>query len=279
MRLILVGDPDQLPSVSAGNVLSDLITSEAVPLFRLMHIYRQAAQSLIVENAHRILAGEIPRYTAAGESGADFFFFRAEDSAEAAARIVEVVTERIPSRFGLDWMRDVQVLAPMYRGDCGVDALNAQLRAALGAGGHELHYRGKIWRTGDRVIQTRNDYDKEIFNGDMGRIVSIADDGSGLTVRYPERQVGYTKSELANLQPAFAITVHRSQGGEFPAVVIPLVTSHFVMLQRHLLYTAVTRARKLVVLVGSMRALVLAVENDDQRERKSGLAARLQEGC
>jgi len=275
MRLVLVGDPDQLPSVAAGNVLADLIASGRAPLFRLTQIFRQAEESLIVKNAHRILAGELPEYAAADEPGADFFFFPAPDPAQTAERLVEVVTERVPRRFGLDWIEDVQVLAPMYRGECGVDALNERLRAALGSGGHELHLRGRVWRTGDRVIHTRNDYEKEVYNGDMGRIVHIEPDGSGLTVRFPERHVGYTKADLGDLQPAFAITVHRSQGGEFPAVVMPLVTGHYLMLQRHLLYTAVTRARRLVVLVGSPRALRMAVDNADQRERKSGLADRL----
>jgi exodeoxyribonuclease V alpha subunit len=275
-RLVMVGDPNQLPSVAAGNVLSDMLKSGAVPVFRLTQIFRQAAQSLIVANAHRILDGEMPELGRLEQPGADFFFFPAEEPDAAAERVVDVVTERIPRQFGLDWLRDVQVLAPMYRGDCGVDALNERLRAALGHSGHELHLRGRVWRTGDRVIHTRNDYEKEVFNGDMGRITRIEPDGSGLTVRYPERHVGYTKSELGDLQPAFAITVHRSQGGEFPAVVMPLVTNHYLMLQRHLLYTAVTRARKLVVLVGSMRALRMAVENAEQRLRRSGLAERLQ---
>ncbi len=278
-RLILVGDPDQLPSVTAGNVLADLIASGKVPCFRLTQIFRQAEHSLIVRNAHHILKGEALEFPARGDKRGDFFFFPADDAAATATRLVEVVTERIPSRFGMDWIRDVQVLAPMYRGECGVDALNASLREALGSGGHEIHYRGKVWRTGDRVIHTRNDYEKEVFNGDMGRIERVEPDGSGITVRYPERHVGYTKSEYADLQPAFAITVHRSQGGEFPAVVMPLVTNHYVMLQRHLLYTAVTRARKLVVLVGSQRALNMAIDNADQRERKSGLADRLKASC
>ncbi|MEM7306852.1 MAG: ATP-dependent RecD-like DNA helicase [Planctomycetota bacterium] len=277
MRLVLVGDPDQLPSVSAGNVLADLIASERVPLYRLTQIFRQAQHSRIVSNAHRILGGDVPEYGEADQPGSDFFFFPSEEPARAAERLVEVVTERIPRRFGLDWVRDVQVLAPMYRGDCGVDALNARLREALGAAGHEIHYRGRVWRTGDRVIHTRNDYEKEVFNGDMGRITRIEPDGSGLTVRYPERHVGYTKGELSDLQPAFAITVHRSQGGEFPAVVFPVVTTHYLMLQRHLLYTAVTRARQLVVLVGSERALKMAVDNADQRERRSALDERLRQ--
>ncbi|MCZ6597358.1 MAG: ATP-dependent RecD-like DNA helicase [Planctomycetota bacterium] len=274
-RLVLVGDPDQLPSVAAGNVLADLIAGGSMPVHRLTTIFRQEAHGQIVRAANRILTGKFPEFARRDDPRGDFFFFGAEDPDEAAERLVEVVTERIPERFGLDWVEDVQVLAPMYRGACGVDALNNRLRAALGHDGREIRWRGRTWRTGDRVIHTRNDYKKEIFNGDMGRIASVEPDGSALVVRYPERRVSYEKSEFADLQPAFAITVHRAQGGEFPAVVMPLITSHHVMLQRHLLYTAVTRAQRLVVLVGSRRALRTALDNADQKERFSGLAERL----
>lgn len=274
-RLVLVGDPDQLPSVSAGNVLADLLRSERVPVFRLKHVYRQEATSLIVENAHRILSGEKPRLPSRDEAAGDFFFFPAEDEEQAGERLIEVVTQRIPRRFGLDWFQDVQVLAPMYRGACGVDRLNDRLREALASGGAELAWRERIWRVGDRVIQTRNDYEKQVFNGDMGRIVRVDPQGPGLTVRFPEGEVDYASGQLTDLSPAFAITVHRSQGGEFPAVVMPLVTQHWPMLQRNLLYTAITRARKLVVLVGQMRALERALQNAEQSLRESGLAERL----
>jgi exodeoxyribonuclease V alpha subunit len=187
------------------------------------------------------------------------------------------VTERIPRRFGLDGARDVQVLTPMYRGACGVDALNVRLREAFGLGGQELEWRGRVWREGDRVLHTRNDYEREAFNGDLGRIRSVAHDGSGVLVAYPERDLFYELDQLRDLTPAFAITVHRSQGGEFPAVVIPLVTRHAIMLQRHLLYTAVTRAQRLLVLVGSTRALGMAIDNAETRHRESFLAQRLAE--
>jgi exodeoxyribonuclease V alpha subunit len=275
-RLLLVGDPDQLPSVGAGNVLADLIRSGVVPVHRLQHIFRQAEGSLIIENAHRILRGERPRLPDRGDADADFYFFPVEEVEAAAERVVEVATRRIPQTFGLDWTRDVQVISPMYRGPCGVDALNDALREAQGIGGIELSRGARRWRVGDRVIQTRNDYEKEVFNGDMGVIERI-DPAVGLTVRYPEREVEYTLAEANDLQPAFAITVHRSQGGEFPAVVIPLVTQHFMMLQRNLLYTAVTRARRLVVLVGSRRALEMAIDNTSQSERRSALDRRLQD--
>lgn len=278
-RLVCVGDPDQLPSVGPGNVLHDLIASERVPLWRLQQIYRQAAGSRIVTNAHHILAGEMPEFAPRGDLTSDFYFFREDDPARCAERLVDVVTQRVPQNFGLTWTDDVQVIAPMYRGECGVDALNERLRDALARevpGGREVRQGLRTWRTGDRVTHTRNDYEKEVFNGDMGRIVAITDsDPPVVTVRYPEREVAYTGGELSDLSPAFAITVHRSQGGEFPCVVLPLTTQHAVMLQRNLLYTAVTRARRLVVLVGSNRALELAVRNAERSQRESALAEKL----
>lgn len=277
-RLLLIGDPDQLPSVAAGRVLADLLDSQRVPVSRLTRIYRQAQESLIVTNAHRILAGEMPiaPERADADKPCDFFFFRTQGEEPTARMLVDVVANRIGRKFGLDWREDVQVLAPMYRGACGVDALNDHLRAAsASSNAREVVLRGRHWRVGDRVIHTRNDYEKEVFNGDMGSISRIAPDGTSLTVSYPDRAVVYEAKDLGDLQPAFAITVHRSQGGEYPAVVMPLVTQHFVMLQRHLLYTAVTRAKKLMVLVGEPRALELAVNNADQRFRRSGLAERL----
>ena len=274
-RLIFVGDPDQLPSVGPGNVLADLLASKCVPTYRLAHVFRQERGGYIVHNAHRVLEGLEPVLPPSGDLSADFYFF-AEDEPEACAnRVVDVVTRRIPEKFGLDWERDVQVIAPMYRGPCGVDNLNERLREALGAGGLELVRGGRTWRLGDRVIQTRNDYDKEVFNGDMGRIVAVDPAGGGVTVKYPERELVYTSGELSDLQPAFAITVHRSQGGEFPCVVLPLVMQHAVMLQRNLLYTAITRAKRLAVLVGSRRALRLAIDNARQGRRMSALDERV----
>ncbi len=274
-RVIFVGDPNQLPSVGAGNVLSDLIGSGVIPEYRLTHIYRQAAGSLIIRNANKILLGERPELPARGDQNSDFYFFQAEDATSCAERLVEVVSKRIPEKFGFDWMEDVQVIAPMYRGACGVDALNVMLREAQGIGGKEVRRGERIWRMGDRVIHTRNDYEKEVFNGDMGRIVDVQEDG-GLKVEFPDREpVAYTTGELNDLQPAYAITVHRSQGSEYPVVVFPLATQHYMMLQRHLLYTAITRAKSLVVLVGNPRALDMALSNADQRERVSALGQRL----
>lgn len=273
-RLVLVGDPDQLPSVGSGNVLSDLLRSGRIPTARLTTIFRQDGQSLIVANAHRILQGENVQLPAKGDTGSDFYLFPQEDPEQAARLLVDVVTQRIPRSFGYDWVRDVQVIAPMYKGALGVDAINDALREAHGIGGREVVRAGGRWRTGDRVIHTRNDYEKQVFNGDMGHITKVSPDGL-VTVAYPEQDVVYEGSELSDLRAAFAITVHRSQGGEFPVVVIPLATQHRVMLQRNLLYTAVTRAKKLVVLVGSQRALGWAIENATQAGRSSLLAERL----
>jgi len=277
-RLIFVGDPNQLPSVAAGNVLSDLLDSTRIPTWRLTRIFRQDESSRIVTNAHRLLAGErpeLPPPVRGGSAKSDFYFFPAEGEDQAAARLVDVVTERIPQTFGLDWTTDVQVLSPMYAGACGVDELNERMRERLPKKGHELLHRERTWRVGDRVIHTKNDYEREVFNGDMGFVEAVYSDGTGLVVRYPEQDLLYTLDDLSDLRCAFAITVHRSQGSEYPCVVIPLVTRHYVMLQRHLLYTAITRARTLLVLVGSERALDMAIENADQAERSSGLADRL----
>ena len=276
-RLVLVGDPDQLPSVGAGNVLADLLDSGAVPVARLSQVFRQSTESLIITNAHRILEGQLPALPPRGVQDADFYFFPVEDGQERLAeRLVEVATERVPKTFGLDWSTDVQVLAPMYKGPAGVDNLNERLRDALGAGGREVLFEGRTWRTGDRVVQTRNDYDREVFNGDLGRIASVDAEGA-VTVRFPDREVTYERGALGDLRPAFAMTVHRSQGGEFPCVVFPLSTQHAHMLQRNLFYTAVTRAKRLVVLVGERRALQRAVENAEQSSRLSLLSARLKD--
>ncbi len=273
-RLVLIGDPDQLPSVAAGNVLADLLASHRIPTWRLSKIFRQALTSRIVTNAHRVLEGQPPRFAPQGEPS-DFFLFSTNGEAQSSERLIEVVTERIPKTFDLDWIHDVQVLAPMYRGACGVDELNERLRERIPGRPRTLELRGRTWRIGDRVIHTRNDYEREVFNGDMGHIAEFDRDQQGLLVQFPERKLHYESGELSDLQPAFAITVHRSQGGEFPCVVLPVVSQHYVMLQRHLFYTAITRAKKLCVLVGEKRAIEMAIANDSGNQRKSGLAARL----
>jgi exodeoxyribonuclease V alpha subunit len=282
--LLLVGDVDQLPSVGAGDVLRDVIASRVVPVSRLTHIFRQAADSMIITNAHRINRGEMPVFSPAHNrketSGArgDFFFFAAEEAAEVADWVVQVVTERIPRAFGFDPLREVQVLAPMYRGAAGVSNLNERLQAALNAPHAQTPEKrlfGSTFRRGDKVMQIQNNYDKEVFNGDIGFVTGIDPVEQSLTVEVDGRRVDYDFSEADQLVLAYAVTVHKAQGSEFPAVVLPLVTAHYLMLQRNLLYTAITRAQKLCVLVGSRRAIALAVRNDQVARRYTALDWRL----
>lgn len=276
-RLVLVGDVDQLPSVGPGAVLRDLIESRAVRCVRLTQIFRQAAKSLIVTNAHRINSGEEPLAPDPGETNADFFVVDRRDPEHAKSTILELVTKRIPHRFGLDPVRDVQVLTPMHRGPAGSLALNDALQAALNPVGHELVRGARRFRVGDKVMQLRNDYDKGVFNGDVGVILRINAEEEELVVGFEEREVAYEPGELDELTLAYACTVHKSQGSEYPAVVIPLLTTHFVMLSKNLVYTAVTRGRRLVVLVCDPRAMRLALSADRRGERRTRLAARLSE--
>ena len=280
-RLILVGDIDQLPSVGPGTVLADVIGSGAVPTVRLTEIFRQAAQSLIVVNAHRIQEGEMPDLGAAPTGGQkregepdrrDFFFLEEDDPVKAALLIRDLVTVRLPRRYGFS-PSDVQVLSPMHRGELGAGNLNQLLQEALTAGAAGIERGARVLRVGDKVMQVRNDYDKEVWNGDSG-IVETAS-AEALAVRFDDRVVEYALDELDALVLAYAATVHKSQGSEYPAVVVPVHTQHYVMLQRNLLYTAVTRGKRLVVLVGTRKALALAVRNADVGARASGLAARL----
>jgi exodeoxyribonuclease V alpha subunit len=284
-RLVLVGDVDQLPSVGPGRVLRDVIDSGAVPTVRLTEIFRQAAESLIVTNAHRIHDGELPELGAppgagAGDDKRDFFFIEEDDPAKAALIVRDLVTTRLPRRYGLR-PHEIQVLAPMHRGELGAGNLNQLLQEALTAGAPGIQRGARLYRVGDKVMQVRNDYDKEVWNGDIGVIAraETSDGAASLTVRFEERdgdrEVEYDSDELDELALAYAATVHKSQGSEYAAVVVPVHTQHFVMLQRNLLYTAVTRGKRLVVLVGSRKALGLAVRNADVSLRCSGLAHRL----
>lgn len=272
-QLVLVGDVDQLPSVGAGQVLADVIESGAATVIRLTEIFRQAAQSKIVVSAHKINHGELPELDRAGDS--DFYFISREDPDAARATIVELVAERIPARFGLDPVTDVQVLTPMHRGELGTAAVNRALQERLNPGGAELVRGDRVFRRGDKVMQLRNDYDKSVFNGDIGVIDQLDVEAGTMHVDFDGRGVPYERNELDQLVHAYAVSVHKSQGSEYPAVVIPLVTQHFMMLQRSLLYTAVTRGKKLVVLVGSRRAVQLAVKNADARRRYTWLAERV----
>lgn len=278
-RLVLVGDIDQLPSVGPGSVLRDVIESGVTSTVRLTDIYRQAEQSLIVVNAHRIHQGELPELGTPPPDGRaadrrDFFFLEEDDPARAAALVRDLVVARLPRRYGFS-PHDVQVLAPMHRGELGAGQLNQLLQEALTSGAPGLTRGARVLRVGDKVMQIRNDYDKDVFNGDIGRVQSVDDSAGALVVRFDDRDVSYELDELDELQLAYAATVHKSQGSEYPAVVVPIHTQHFMMLQRNLLYTAVTRGKRLVVLVGSRRALGIAVRNADVTARCSGLRARL----
>jgi len=285
-HLLLVGDVDQLPSVGAGEVLRDVLAAEAIPRVRLTQIFRQAQESGIVVNAHRINAGLPPQLSGFG----DFYWFGCdppEDSGlnpgeETAKLVVDIVARRIPARFGLHPVRDVQVLAPMHRGPAGAAALNTQLQEALTPardGAPERRYGGRVFRVGDKVTQLRNNYDKGaagIFNGTVGTVVALSPEDQRLTVSTDEdEQVDYDFDELDELAHAYAVTIHRSQGSEYPAVVIPVTTSSWMMLQRNLLYTGVTRAKKLIVLVGSRRALAQAVRTPGSGRRHTALTHRL----
>jgi exodeoxyribonuclease V alpha subunit len=282
-HLLLVGDVDQLPSVGAGDVLRDIIASDLTPVTRLSAIFRQAADSFIITNAHRINQGEMPQFPAAVDeqneaARGDFFLFPAESAEVAADWVTEVVTERIPDRFGFHPVDEIQVLSPMYRGAAGVHALNARLQAILNPPEilkPERTLFGQIFRPGDKVMQTQNDYDKDVFNGDIGQVETLDIIAHTLTAVFEGRRVVYDWSEADQLVLAYAVSVHKSQGAEFPVVVIPLITAHYLMLQRNLLYTAITRAKKLCVLVGSRRALAISVRNDKVTHRHTALDRRL----
>jgi exodeoxyribonuclease V alpha subunit len=273
-RIVLVGDADQLPSVGPGNVLADLIASESIPVIRLQEIFRQTDRSLIVENAHRINSGDMPKVDDDPESS-DFFFVARDDPAAAAELAIDFATRRIPGRFGLDPIHDIQVLSPMHRGELGVTRLNERLQAALTPTGRELVVGWRRFRVGDKVMQIRNNYELDIFNGDLGRITDIDFEERELTVSFDGLATRIPSDAVEDIVPAYACTIHKSQGSEYPAVVIVLHHQHHVMLQRNLLYTAVSRGRRLVVIVGSRRALGRAVHNATVRKRHTQLADRL----
>jgi exodeoxyribonuclease V alpha subunit len=284
-RLILVGDVDQLPSVGPGRVLADLIRSEAVEVIRLTEIFRQAARSLIVVNAHRVNEGKLPILESVDGGGeGDFFFIERRDPQEVIDTISELVSRRIPARFGFDPLDQIQVLTPRNRGPLGTESLNTVLRDLLnpavsrdGADAAALQRGGRAFRVGDKVMQVRNNYDLEVFNGDIGRVTAIDEEQQTLRVTVDGREVVYDVAALDELSLAYACTIHKSQGSEYPCVVIPLHTQHYLMLQRNLLYTALTRAKRLAVLVGESRALAMAVDNRRVKARFTRLAERLRE--
>ena len=269
--LLVVGDVDQLPSVGPGQILADIITSGAMPVVRLTEVFRQAAQSRIITSAHRINQGSMPDL-GKPEGDSDFYFVQADDSETAVRRIIELVKTRIPQRFGLDPIRDIQVLCPMNRGGVGARSLNIELQRALNpAGERRVERFGWTFAPGDKVMQIENDYDKDVYNGDIGNIDDVDLETADLTASFDGRAVRYGFGELDTLVPAYAATIHKSQGSEYPAVVIPVMTQHYTMLQRNLLYTGVTRGKKLVVLVGQKKAVAVAVRSISGRRRWSKL--------
>lgn len=274
-HLMLVGDVDQLPSVGAGNVLRDVINSGIAYVTRLDQIFRQDDTSHIVSNAHRINQGREP-YT--DNESTDFFFFNIDDPAECADMVVDIVKNRVPQKWDIDPIRGIQVISPMYRGLIGVHNLNEKLQTELNGNFRiaSANIKGVTYRVGDKVMQTRNNYDKDVFNGDIGFVDSIDDDDNTINVLIDGAIVEYDYSETEDLIHAYCISTHRSQGSEYPVVVMPVMTQHYMMLQRNLLYTAITRAKQLVVLVGTRRALQIAVRNNKVAERYSGLKQRLQ---
>ncbi|OPZ20788.1 MAG: ATP-dependent RecD-like DNA helicase [candidate division BRC1 bacterium ADurb.BinA364] len=276
--MLFVGDSDQLPSVGPGNFLADMIASGALPVVRLDQVFRQASRSLIVVNAHRINRGEFPIVKPSDEfKNPDFFFIKKDEPLEALETVKSLVQERIPKRFGLHPLDDIQVISPMRRGDLGVSNLNEQLQALLNPQKRVLMRGRSAFRIGDKVMQIRNNYDFDIFNGDIGRIVEIDEDKSEAIVSFDGRNVAYPFDSLDDLTLAYAITAHKSQGSEYPAVVLPIHTQHYILLQRNLFYTALTRGKRLVVVVGSLRALGIAVKNDKIASRFSGLRQRLRQ--
>jgi exodeoxyribonuclease V alpha subunit len=275
--LILVGDVNQLPSVGPGNVLNDIIASSTVPVVTLDKIFRQAKTSQIIVNAHRINAGQIPAIPAGRSTDPqkDFYFIEQEDPEKVLDIILELCRKRIPRHFGFDALDDIQVLTPMHRGSLGAGNLNQQLQAALNPGECGVTRGEFTFRLYDKVMQIRNNYDKEVFNGDIGRVTAISGDNREVAVTMDGREVVYGFSDLDELVPAYAVSVHKSQGSEYPAVIVPIVTQHYVMLQRNLIYTAVTRGKNLVVIVGTRKAMAIGVGNNKMRQRYTRLKYRL----
>ena len=269
--LLIVGDVDQLPSVGPGQILSDMIISGAVPVVRLTEVFRQAAKSRIIINAHRINEGLIPSLEKP-EGESDFYFVQADEPEIAVPRILDLVKNRIPQKFGLDPIRDIQVLCPMNRGGVGARSLNIALQSELNpAGERKVERFGWTFAPGDKVMQIENDYDKEVYNGDIGYVDDVDSIDGELTASFDGREVIYGFGELDTLVPAYAATIHKSQGSEYPAVVIPVMMQHYTMLQRNLIYTGVTRGKRLVVLVGQKKAVAIAVRNVSGRLRWSKL--------
>jgi exodeoxyribonuclease V alpha subunit len=277
--LVLVGDIAQLPSVGPGNVLSDMIDSGRIPVFYLNKIFRQDTESAIVVNAHKVRLGETPDFTEPDrlDGLCDFYFIEEGNPDRVAARIVELCLRELPGRYDLDPVHDIQVLTPMHRGSVGTINLNQMLQKVLNPQNVSMETVGNSFKMGDKVMHLINNYQKEVYNGDIGAICRIDRQKTELAVDYYGRTVDYTADELDQITTAYAISVHKSQGSEYPAVIVPLVTQHYIMLQRNLLYTAMTRGKKLVILIGTKKALHIALNNDKPQRRLSNLTASLKE--
>ena len=273
--LILVGDVNQLPSVGAGNILKDIISSGLLPVVELNKIFRQAEESLIIVNAHKINNGILPSFTSSKDKLEDFYFIEREDPEEVLTEILDLTKERIPARFGFDPIHDIQVLTPMHRGVVGAENLNIELQKALNPIGGGIMRGNRKLSLNDKVMQIKNNYDKEVFNGDMGRIRTIDAENQEAIISFDGRDVPYDFTELDEIVLAYAVSVHKSQGSEYPAIIVPVLTQHYMLLQRNLIYTAVTRGKRLVILIGTKKALAIGVKNDKTRKRYTFLEKRL----
>jgi exodeoxyribonuclease V alpha subunit len=271
--LILVGDINQLPSVGAGNVLKDIIHSNAFTVIEMNEIFRQSAASKIITNAHRIISGQFPEVS--NNEPTDFYFINEDNLEKASEKIIRLVKTHISQRFGFNPITDIQVLTPMNRGLVGTNQLNESLQNAMNPDGFEIMHGGRRFRVGDKVMQIKNNYDKEVFNGDLGFITYIDPEEHIVTVSIDGHAVNYEFSELDELILAYAISIHKSQGSEYPVVVIPVVMAHYQMLQRNLIYTGITRGKKLVVLIGSKQAMDLALKNNNAMTINTLLKRRL----
>ncbi|MBU4389302.1 MAG: AAA family ATPase, partial [Proteobacteria bacterium] len=274
---ILVGDVNQLPSVGAGAILNDIIESGSVPVVELNEIFRQAKDSRIIVNAHKINSGIIPDFKTPTPSDYtnDFYFIQQEDPEKVLEIILELLTDRIPRRFNFDPVDDIQVLTPMHKGVVGAGNLNEKLQEALNPGENIIIRGDRGFRVNDKVMQIRNNYDKEVFNGDIGKIARIIADEQALVISFDGREVGYEFADLDEIVLAYAVSVHKSQGSEYPAVIIPILIQHYMLLQRNLIYTAVTRGRSLVVMVGTKKALAIGINNNKTQKRYTYLKHRL----
>jgi len=274
--LVLVGDVNQLPSVGAGNILGDIIGSRVIPVVRLNEIFRQAQESRIIVNAHRINNGFLLKTDIENNKNTDFYFIDQESPERVLEIILELAASRIPKKFGFDAIDDIQVLSPMHKGLVGTANLNKELQKYLNPQKDNIVYGNTTFHCHDKVMQIRNNYDKNVYNGDIGRVVDINRETREVIIEFDGRKIAYDFTELDEVMPAYAVSVHKSQGSEYPAVIIPVLTQHYILLQRNLIYTAVTRGRQLVILVGTKKATAIAINNNKTQQRFTRLKDRLQ---